>query len=606
LKGELPTLAKLIIVLCVVAVIAGFLYNAIPFSFGKDASADYKVTLYQNGTLVETFTYHIKSDHKYHDLYRNWRVPLVYIAPYNGPNIEFLSIKCSGGGIPYLSDYQGYLVLYPGPQSLGTIVNPVKTIPTSTPGVQKNEVGCYFPDGIPRGDYTVEYKFLIHPPTECHSGLCHVNLMLADQHIPYDIVNIKILDPENSIKTFYVHVPDYSVSRQQWGYLVTGRSWKNGLIEIEYVYQDNLYNLPGYKKTVSFDVLSKTESENNWYLRKYNAMKYSSQFILGVNLAFPAIAVLIYLWKGREKSYTVPEYLSYVPNKERKPWTVNLIFHGDSFTIDNNALFATILDLERRGLLELEGEKDNVIIKIKREPKDEELDRYEELVYNFVKEWSENGVLNFKELSEKAKTFDDLTKTSLYDRLNALSTTFGWMKKLAKEYVESGDKIFKVLTVSLFFAFLASPLLGSRIYDPYDEKLIVMLFILFVQPLICLLAPSQLFGRWKNDYYKEKLEWNAFRNMLKDLARIEKYTPEDLVIWKEWLIYGTALGVGEKVVEAMEKLQLTVPPGGYFVYYGPMYYHHVMKVTAPKSSGRGGGGGLGAGGGFGGGGGGVR
>ncbi len=40
---------------------------------------------------------------------------------------------------------------------------------------------------------------------------------------------------------------------------------------------------------------------------------------------------------------------------------------------------------------------------------------------------------------------------------------------------------------------------------------------------------------------------------------IGKYSKEDLLMWKEWLIYGTALGVAEKVKEALAKLKIELP-----------------------------------------------
>ncbi|HEX7556653.1 MAG TPA: hypothetical protein VF338_08510, partial [Leptolinea sp.] len=34
------------------------------------------------------------------------------------------------------------------------------------------------------------------------------------------------------------------------------------------------------------------------------------------------------------------------------------------------------------------------------------------------------------------------------------------------------------------------------------------------------------------------------------------YAPQDLAIWSEWLIYGTALGVGDCVSRAMKNLNI--------------------------------------------------
>ena len=39
---------------------------------------------------------------------------------------------------------------------------------------------------------------------------------------------------------------------------------------------------------------------------------------------------------------------------------------------------------------------------------------------------------------------------------------------------------------------------------------------------------------------------------------IQKYAPADFSMWGEWLVYGTALGVGDKVEEAMKALNIRV------------------------------------------------
>jgi len=47
-------------------------------------------------------------------------------------------------------------------------------------------------------------------------------------------------------------------------------------------------------------------------------------------LLMPFIFLGVYLRYGRERSFTVPEYLSFTPNTALKPWQVNLLFKGDA------------------------------------------------------------------------------------------------------------------------------------------------------------------------------------------------------------------------------------------------------------------------------------
>ena len=86
--------------------------------------------------------------------------------------------------------------------------------------------------------------------------------------------------------------------------------------------------------------------------------------------------------------------------------------------------------------------------------------------------------------------------------------------------------------------------------------------VVIVQAVIAFAAPSTLFGHWKDDRYKEKLEWDAFTHFLSDMAMIQKYAPADLSMWGDWLVYGTALGVGDKVEKAMKALNIRVADTG--------------------------------------------
>ncbi|WP_243670732.1 DUF2207 domain-containing protein, partial [Methanoculleus chikugoensis] len=85
-----------------------------------------------------------------------------------------------------------------------------------------------------------------------------------------------------------------------------------------------------------------------------------------------------------------------------------------------------------------------------------------------------------------------------------------------------------------------------------------------------------MFGFWKGDHYKEKLEWDAFSYFLSDLALIRQYSPADLSMWGEWLVYGTALGLGDKVEQAMKNLHIDLPDVG-----GAALLEHAGDICPP-------------------------
>jgi len=299
---------------------------------------------------------------------------------------------------------------------------------------------------------------------------------------------------------------------------------------------------------------------------------------------------------------------------------VNLVFKGDPFNFDENGFYATLLDLHRQGILKIEmegGVGGRLRIELLKGHEAVE-DDYERSVVSFLEDYAENGVFDTKVFEEKVERLRDSVQMGEYAMLNLSGIRDrmqGLMKvedkRIASEFVISGRKhvakiiaLFLLVMLAVFLLFLNS----GKVYPQLLSSLLSS-FILVLQSIPPVFAPSALFGKWKIDYYKEKLEWNAFKTFLSDFASIRKYAPEDLNMWKEWLVYGTALGIGDKVAKALEKLQVSVPEARAAIYM-PMYFGHAFRMTTPPATGTGvggiGGGGFGAGGGFGGGGGGAR
>ncbi len=70
--------------------------------------------------------------------------------------------------------------------------------------------------------------------------------------------------------------------------------------------------------------------------------------------------------------------------------------------------------------------------------------------------------------------------------------------------------------------------------------------------------------------------------MLLDFASIKKYVPEDIQMWQEWLVYATALGIGNKVVESMKELKVEIPEVSVATDM-PIYFRETYSLTSPPS-----------------------
>jgi uncharacterized membrane protein len=568
---------------------------------GKDVYVDdYSADLYLNGTLKENFIYRINAPDKYRMLYRSWTTLPVSLQNLSRPYVEPLDIIPPAGTIPYIKDQSGRVTVTAKDETSQAAVPEINSL------AELNEAGCYRPQRFDPGSYRIDYLFKIHPPLECDSEYCHWNLAFADKHLPYRQATITIHDPENLIVQLFPHMP-FDVTKEGDAWIMTGSSPEDGLVEVEMLLRPEVLNaVDGFPRQVS-DVEEKTLS----------AQSDSSSVLLSalraLVLIFPFALALFYFKFGKEKQFTVPSTLSYVPHK-RKPWLVNMVFRGDAFDFDEDGFYATLLDLHERGAIEIDL-KAGLKIKLLKDADaaKNEYDNYERNILFFLREQSVGGTFDpaafeaeVNRLSSSHSRSSELK--ALHDRMDELLRTGD--RSAASAFVSGRSlRVFGgsgpgyIIRIAFYITFFAIFLGGlSLLANP----VIATIFILLAQAAVPAMAPSALFGRWKEDYYKEKLEWDAFRSFLSDFAMIKKYAPEDLGMWKEWLIYGTALGVGDKVREAMDDLNVSIPlalaKSGLRTHFA-----HAYSASAPRSIGSGsGGGGFGGGGGSGGGGGGAR
>ncbi|MGX8694415.1 MAG: DUF2207 domain-containing protein [Methanobrevibacter sp.] len=239
-----------------------------------------------------------------------------------------------------------------------------------------------------------------------------------------------------------------------------------------------------------------------------------------------------------------------------------------------------------------------------------ELSLSEKKLINTLYPFAENDILNMSTLDGQlssehtAKSFmadfeswtDSVEKKTEAKKEEYFNDTGSTMIS----FIGIGGIIFGILVAIL--GFLTN--LGNGLYCIIAGVLLILFSIAI------LMLPEDIFGRWTETGRVFYLKWENLKKFLKDNSLIEEHPPESIVIWKKYLIYGTALGVAEEVYDAMK---LHVPNladynDGVFIYhyYGGYNLMHSAYSTgqsaANPSSDSGGFGGFGGGSGGGGGG----
>jgi len=571
---------------------------------GDAVVSDYSAVFYSDGTLEETFTYKINVEDK-RFLFRFWEDRLsTSIIP--SAHILLVDIEAPQGTVRYVKDYTGN----------------VMTLEDSTTDTQyqidrlayRNEAGAFNPGGYAPGEYVVKYTYLIKPPLEVDDEYVHLNLKLASEHLPYEKVSVSFENPGYIVNS-YSHPPTLRRTTDKNMIVFTGSSGEDELLEFEFLMEPSVLDtLDGVQRRVE-GVQALTVDTNRGLWIEYMSATALVWITRIAGFIMPVYLYVIWNRIGKEKDYVVPRTLSVIPNKARTPWIVNLVFKKGATDFDEDGFYATLLDLHIKKKIRISAYGEEASVEIL---DDRGLDRYETKAMDFLSSIAIDGLVthgNMERIAENGKDTREgaMELFRIQAQYNGLTT--GTDENVAEEYTVNGRgelTLPGLLIFALGVISMAAFVLTSNADWVFLKAFAYSLIPLF-QVIIAAMFPTTLFGYWRDDNLREKLQWDAFKAHLTDFSQLDRYGPEDINMWGPWLVYGTALGVGDKVAEAMDMLEIDFAPMR-LVHTYPYWF---MPITSARtyygSSGRsggfgggGGGGGFGGGGGMGGGGGGVR
>ncbi|NPA22324.1 MAG: DUF2207 domain-containing protein, partial [Candidatus Micrarchaeota archaeon] len=140
-----------------------------------------------------------------------------------------------------------------------------------------------------------------------------------------------------------------------------------------------------------------------------------------------------------------------------------------------------------------------------------------------------------------------------------------WIKnKFEKDYIDfTGWKLFMIFVGLLMLGMFAQPflLIGGALlamvspllaaitvlvvmYLPYAAILGVIVLMLLIWK-----DGARILGRWSKEGRLLQLRWQAFERYLKEQTLTPDKKIDDVILWDKLLVYGTALGVADKIIK---------------------------------------------------------
>ncbi|MFZ5955170.1 MAG: DUF2207 family protein [Nanoarchaeota archaeon] len=498
----------------------------------------YKSELKINGNHVFENIY-FKPGKSYHTLYRNFVDP-IYSEQNNFKNyVDIISVKCSEGN-SYFKDYFG---------------NCNRACFSFT---EPNEYGCTFGNGIgfyPNNEYIVSAEYELFP-----ENLYKIKDNYYIKFVAYSSNRHKLLSKEN--------------------FFISG----NVIMKDKYYKNENvILYIPFDGDLTRYNILEKDNFE-------FDSSNIFFMYLLAV---LPGILFFsAWYFFGRENSYSeIPEQISAFPEEKkfRKAWEVASYFNPPFSTVDKNFFSSVLLNFYHKKILDVKLIKKEIYIKLNK--KDYPFDKIESQVFNILVEIKKNSPLNYFEgeyfnLKKSSSSF--ITKLKLRSKV----------EDLRRDVRKEGNKFLSHLYLSpiIFMSCFFTLFVSVAVFRFFFFIPTIILFMIFFSMSM---SSSALFIKFKKDFYLEYQHWQAFKKYLDRAFTIKTGNYKTVIIWDDYLIYSTALGVSKKVIKELRAKNL-LNQEQYNLYVG------INKSFSSFSSNAGGGHAGAGGGGVGGGGGGGR
>ena len=320
----------------------------------------------------------------------------------------------------------------------------------------------------------------------------------------------------------------------------------------------------------------------------------TAYLILGLlSLLSPIIALFTYLKYGREPKVDYEGIYEREPPSDDPPEVVNAIYAKKDIGKPNMDGFeATILNLIDKKALKTsqvhneETGTNDLYLTFSNDTSN--LKANEKKVYDILHNFASGDTLNLSSLNTSlsseadAKWFMEQYHDWQEDVKNNIKT------KVDEEFNDTGTKIIKILSiVGLAFGVLLA-FLGFMTELHNGIYTVVSGIFLFIFSILLAMMSDDTFGQWTPEGRVVYLKWKNFKKFLKDNSLINEHPPESIVVWRKYLIYGAALGVADKVYDAM-KLQEKNFPDYYdddiylYHHYGGYYMMHNAIMTGQST-----------------------
>ncbi|MFW6120031.1 MAG: DUF2207 family protein [Petrotogales bacterium] len=274
--------------------------------------------------------------------------------------------------------------------------------------------------------------------------------------------------------------------------------------------------------------------------------------VFGIALA---LLIIIYIRYGREPKVSYDaEYEREIPYND-PPDVVNSIVRHFSRGVDDDGITATLMSLYKKDYIDIKGDKKKPVIEIAKVKDPSKLSATERALLEVLETGATKGIFDFKKLQKLVKK-DRKLAIKFNKSMNSYKNEVTKQAK-NKNYTVYKGNIYAKLVVALA-VLIGGVILPIWISSPPTRMLIqhalIMIPVFWIFGAVIFLFPKVVFARRTKEGTVYHKKWMALKEFLENYSLISERPPESIVLWEDYLVYATALGIADKVEKALQKL----------------------------------------------------
>lgn len=357
------------------------------------------------------------------------------------------------------------------------------------------------------------------------------------------------------------------------------------MLEIRVVTKEKMFNVEG--KT--FTMLNGIQKEETRWASKTNENIKENRIILIIILSIEVI-ILLFIFKDIKTYFNINksgnkiekrnlEYFRDIPREETStPGEGAFLYYFDNnfnWTDgkQSDVLAANILNLCLKGYISFEKKlEDKIYISILKGKEDLKEDEKE--IYNLIKDAiGKKESIEVKELQDFAKKNYDKYSAHVRSMVKHIKENLYSENIIDKKQEKLYDKtysptptifagIFMAIIIFILMSLLPIIDVGYLAAFGISIRNNLLEIILVLVPIIALLIIlEQNRKKARGNLYKltqkgedEQAEWKGLSKYLKHYSLLNERGVFDIIIWEKYLVYATAFGISEKVIEELYAL----------------------------------------------------